>query len=75
MAPTRINQSSSPHSPSGGVGKNPRLADDVTIDYMRRHNIPITRESYLGLSYGDPDVKLDAEGESMLPPELRKEEE
>lgn len=33
----------------------------------------MTRDVYLGLAYGDPDVKLDAEGESMLPEQFQKQ--
>lgn len=41
---------------------------------MRARNLPMTRDVYLGLAYGDPDVKLDAEGESMLPEQFQKTE-
>jgi hypothetical protein len=42
---------------------------------MRHNGIPITRESYLAVNYGDRNFPLDAEGEADLPPELRPREE
>lgn len=52
--------------------RRPRLGEDSTLEYMRKNNLPMTRDAYLTRAYGDPDVKLDAEGESMLPEQFRK---
>ena len=48
-----------------------RVADPL-LDYMKRHGLPITRESYLALDYPDgPPDPLPAELEQGLPPEVR----
>jgi hypothetical protein len=40
---------------------------------MQRLGIPVTRESYLYLSYlGQPPEELSAEEEAELPPKLRR---
>ena len=47
---------------------------DGLLKWMRRYNIPITRENYLKLAYmGEPMVGLTLEEEEEeLPPELRR---
>jgi hypothetical protein len=43
------------------------------LKWMRRHNIPITRENYLNLAYmGKPPAGLTLEEEEELPLELRR---
>jgi len=61
-------------SPSGVAGSKLKglPAEHPSLEYMQKNNIPMTRESYLALNYGDPNFKLDAEGESMLPPQFQK---
>lgn len=52
------------------------MAKNVVLEYMKKHNIPLTRENYLEVAYmGTPPVELDAEEEMALPPELQKESE
>ena len=46
---------------------------DPTVEYLEKHNTPVTRENYLNLAYlGNPPKELDAEQEAALPEELRK---
>src|SRR5262249_2200273 len=46
---------------------------DGLLKWMRRYNIPITRENYLNLAYmGKPPVGLTLQEEEELPPELRR---
>jgi hypothetical protein len=41
---------------------------DCVLEYMKKHNIPLTKEKYLELAYfGNPPAELSAEEESMLP--------
>jgi hypothetical protein len=48
-------------------------SDDFVLAYMRKHNIKLTRQNYLDLSYlGDPPEHLDAEFEVMLPLRFQK---
>ena len=45
---------------------------DHILDFMKRHDIPITRENYLDIAYlGAPPDELDAETEADLPVELQ----
>jgi hypothetical protein len=46
---------------------------DCVLEWMKKNDVPLTRKNYLDLAYlGDlPD--LDAESESMLPPEIQKQ--
>jgi hypothetical protein len=49
---------------------------DYTLEYLKTHHIPITRENYIGLDFlGDYDPKemLPAELEAGLPKELQIE--
>jgi hypothetical protein len=49
---------------------------DPLIRWMKAHNIPITREAYLQLAYGnDPPQPWTPEHEAELPEELQSEEE
>ena len=45
---------------------------NIVLDYMKKHNIPLTRENYLAIAYfGDPPDELDAEGEAEIPEEIQ----
>jgi hypothetical protein len=46
--------------------------NDPLIDWMKSKNIPVTRESYLGLAYPDGVPEWGAELEEQLPEELRR---
>jgi hypothetical protein len=47
------------------------MADSV-IEFMKRHNIPMTRENYLDVAYmGNPPEVLDAEEEYNLPEQFQ----
>lgn len=51
---------------------------DYTLEYLKKNNIPVTRENYVGLNFlGDYDPKeaLPAELEADLPKELQIEKE
>ena len=49
------------------------MATDATLELMKRHNIPLTRENYLAIAYfGNFPEELDAEAEAELPLEFRK---
>lgn len=45
---------------------------DRLLEYMKKHNIPVTREQYLALNYGSdyPD-DLTADEEASLPEEIQ----
>jgi hypothetical protein len=45
---------------------------DCTLAYMKENGIEINRENYLSLAYFGDVPDLDAENESMLPPEIQK---
>jgi hypothetical protein len=47
---------------------------DIVLDWMKKNDVPLTRENYLYVAYMGDEPDLDAEGESMLPPEIRNEE-
>lgn len=50
---------------------------DIIVDYLKKHNIPVTRENYVALNtLGDETGKtvLDGENEAELPEELQKGE-
>jgi hypothetical protein len=40
---------------------------DIIADWMRRENLPMTREVYLANAYWEPPEELGAEEEAMLP--------
>jgi len=45
---------------------------DAVLDYMKEHNLPLTREKYLELAYfGNPPEQLSAEEEAELPEEFQ----
>jgi len=46
--------------------------EDGIIDWMKRHDLPITRDGYLALAYpeGEPDPWTE-EDEMMLPPDVQ----
>lgn len=49
---------------------------DHTLEYMKKNNVPLTRENYLDYAYlGNPPEALDAEEEAQLPEQFRKENE
>lgn len=44
----------------------------IVLDYMKKHNIPLTRENYLQIAYlGDPPEELGAEEEAEIPEEIQ----
>ena len=45
---------------------------DATLAYMKKNGIEINRENYLALAYLGDVPELDAEIESMLPPEIQE---
>ena len=45
---------------------------DCTLAYMKENGIEINRENYLILAYMGDAPDLDAESESMMPPEIQK---
>ncbi len=46
----------------------------ATLDLMRRHNLPLNRQTYLDLAYmGNPPEDLSAEEEMMLPEQFPQE--
>jgi hypothetical protein len=47
---------------------------DCVLEYMRANGIEISRDNYLNLAYMGDVPELDAESESMLPPEIQNEE-
>jgi hypothetical protein len=47
---------------------------DATLEYMKKNGIEINRENYLTLAYLGDVPELDAESESMLPPEIQKKQ-
>jgi hypothetical protein len=49
---------------------------DHTLEYMKKNNVPLTRENYLDYAYlGNPPEVLDAEEEAQIPEQFRKENE
>jgi hypothetical protein len=47
---------------------------DLIVEYLKKHNLPVTRENYVALAFlGDSDGKemFDAELEAELPEELQ----
>ena len=53
------------------------MADQI-IEYLKENDIPVTRESYIGLNWMgqyDPKQPLPAELEAELPEELQLHEE
>lgn len=44
-------------------------APDFVLDLLKKYNLPITRENYLGLAYPE-EVPEDLD-ETSLPPEIR----
>ena len=48
-------------------------SSDPVLAYLKKNNVPLTRENYLDLAYlGDPPEELDAEAEALLPEEIRE---
>lgn len=44
----------------------------IVLDYMKKHNIPLTRENYLIVAYlGNPPEHLGAEEEAEIPEEIQ----
>ncbi len=47
-------------------------SNDIIVAALKKYNIPVTRENYLGLAYfGDVPDELTAEQELDLPEEVR----
>ena len=60
-------------SPSGST--EPELDpadDDPMMEFMRKKGIPLTRENYMNLNYGDPHKILIPELEAEMPLAFRK---
>jgi hypothetical protein len=52
------------------------VSSDPLVEYMKKHDIPVTRENYLSLAYlGNPPAELGPELEAELPSELTDEED
>jgi hypothetical protein len=45
---------------------------DCVLEWMKANDVPLTRQNYLNLAYMGDVPDLDAESESMLPPEIQK---
>ena len=49
---------------------------DYVLDYMKKNGLPLTRQKYLEMAFlgsrNEEVDPLDAEEESMLPPEFQK---
>jgi hypothetical protein len=46
---------------------------DCVLDWMQKHDIPLTRENYLNAAYlGNPPKELSAEEEAELPEMFQK---
>jgi hypothetical protein len=45
---------------------------DHIVEWMKQNNVPLTRKNYLKLAYMGDVPDLDAEAESILPPEIQK---
>lgn len=56
---------------SGPMPMHPEPDEDPGLVTLRRYGIPVTRENYLSLAFGDPVPELSAEQEADLPPELQ----
>jgi hypothetical protein len=58
------------------AGSKPRYRKGEVMEMLRRRGvtklIPEDREGYLHAAYGDPNIELDAEQESMLPEAIQK---
>jgi hypothetical protein len=62
---------------AGGKRRGFPPAEPLILRVMREHGFtgPLTpkdREGYLMMAYGDPNIELDAEVESMLPEAIQK---
>lgn len=45
---------------------------DYVLEYMKQHNIPLTRENYLEINYmGSPPDPMPAELEAEIPDEVK----
>ena len=49
---------------------------DHVLEYMKKHDVPMTRDKYLEYAYfGNPPAELSAEEESLLPEQFQKKED
>lgn len=47
----------------------------IVLEYMKKNNIPLTRENYLNINYmGNPPEELGAEQEFEIPEEIQDKE-
>jgi hypothetical protein len=54
------------------------MTADPLLDWMKKKNIPLTRENYILLNWGgekNPDEPLDPESEAELPEEFQRWED
>lgn len=53
---------------------NTETNDDPLVAFLKRHNIPVTRENYIDLAFlGDPPDPWTEEDEAELPEEFRRD--
>ena len=53
-------------------GRRPGTSNDVVLNYMIKYGVPITRENYIAMAYGNTALEeWTPEHESMLPHELQ----
>jgi hypothetical protein len=45
---------------------------DCVLEWMKKNDVPFTRNNYIELAYMGDVPDLDAESESMLPPEIQQ---
>ena len=45
---------------------------DYVLEWMKKNDVPLTQENYLYVAYMGDVPDLDAESDSMLPPEIQK---
>lgn len=47
---------------------------DYVLEWMKKNDVPVTRLNYLYVAYMGDVPDLDAESESMLPPEIQQKQ-
>jgi hypothetical protein len=52
------------------------MTRDCVLDFMKAHNIPLTRQNYLDIAYmGNPPEEIGGEIEAEIPQEIREAED